>query len=216
MMHWFLRRFPVVLFAVGLAVIAAALVRALADAHDPVRRTAALLIALYLGWVLLEARVTLRTSRGESSEADRGTEVFYGTARFATGLAAVWGPLPWESWSPLLLLPLLPLAAGIALRLAAIRALGRFYSHRVRTVDGHRVAQGGPYRLLRHPAYSGMLLAHAGFVAFFLNPLSVAAFLVLLVPALVRRILVEERALAEVPGYTEFARGRRRLIPAVW
>lgn len=211
-----IRRFPAVLFGLGLVAILGALVRALRHADDPVHRAAAVLIVLYLAWVLLEARITLRTSRGEVSDSDRGTELLYGSARLVTGLAAVCGPLEWRSWSPWLLLPLVPFCAGIALRLSAIRTLGRFYSHRVRTVDGHSVARTGPYRLLRHPAYSGMLLAHIGFVAFFLNVFSVVALAGLLVPALVRRILVEEEALASVPGYTEFARGRSRLIPAVW
>ncbi|CAL9647900.1 hypothetical protein SUDANB146_06511 (plasmid) [Streptomyces sp. enrichment culture] len=73
----------------------------------------------------------------------------------------------------------------------------------------------GLYRFVRHPAYTGMLLANLGFTAYFLNPFSVVA-LVLLFGAVVRRILVEERVLWTVPEYPAYATGRARLLPRVW
>ena len=73
----------------------------------------------------------------------------------------------------------------------------------------------GPYRFVRHPAYVGMIVAHAGFVALFANPASVVA-LVLMVAAIVGRIRVEERTLLTIPGYAHYAEGRPRILPAVW
>jgi hypothetical protein len=40
-------------------------------------------------------------------------------------------------------------------------------------------------------------------------------YLFILVPAIILRILVEERTLFGIDGYPEFARKRKRLFPAV-
>src|SRR5204863_385897 len=106
--------------------------------------------------------------------------------------------------------------AGVAFRLAAIRELGRFYSHRVRLTDGHKIVDTGPYRLVRHPAYTGMLLAHAGFVMSFFHPVALAILLGVLLPAVVLRIRVEERALMTLDGYAAYGAGRKRLVPLLW
>jgi protein-S-isoprenylcysteine O-methyltransferase Ste14 len=209
-------RFPAVLFVVGTLATASGLVRVLRMGPDRASAMAAALIAGYLCWVFLEARVSFRTAGEPESENDRSSEKLYGAARFATVLAAVYGPLPPGPWRPWMLVPPTLLLAGAALRLAAIRTLGRFYSHRVRTVEDHRIADGGPYRLLRHPAYTSMLLAHIGMVSFFCNPLSVTLLLGAFLPAVVYRIRVEERMLYSVDGYREFALPRKRLLPFVW
>ena len=73
----------------------------------------------------------------------------------------------------------------------------------------------GPYRVLRHPAYAGMLLGNIGFVGYFASPASIAA-LALLITAILWRIRVEEDILVESPGYREFASTRRRILPGVW
>ncbi|MFE4518173.1 methyltransferase family protein, partial [Kitasatospora sp. NPDC056783] len=122
---------------------------------------------------------------------------------------------PWDRWSPWLAVPIVVSAGAVALRLVAIRTLGRFYSHHVVRYSDHSIVSTGPYRYMRHPAYTGMLLANAGFVAFFLNPLSVLLFCSLCA-CVTWRILVEERVLWVVPGYPDYANGRARLIPGVW
>jgi protein-S-isoprenylcysteine O-methyltransferase Ste14 len=53
---------------------------------------------------------------------------------------------------------LVVLAAGVALRTWAILTLGRLFKFVVVIQDGHRVVASGPYRLLRHPSYTGGLL----------------------------------------------------------
>jgi len=106
--------------------------------------------------------------------------------------------------------------AGIVWRLYAIRTLGKFYSHRVRTVTQHRIINTGPYRYLRHPAYTGMLVSHLGFVLFFFNPVAFVLYLCLFIPSVVTRILVEEKTLFEIDGYAEFSKSRARLLPLLW
>jgi protein-S-isoprenylcysteine O-methyltransferase Ste14 len=200
-------RFPPALFGAGLIV----LVCGLAVQSGPRR----LVVAGYLLWTLLELRVTFRRHPGPTGGDDRGSTAPYGLARAAVAAAAILVPAGsgWFWWQTAGAAAFL---LGIGLRLAAIGHLGRLYSHRVRTLADHVVVRTGPYRVIRHPAYAGMILAHAGLVAVFPNPLSVAALPLLLVPAVVHRILVEERTLMEISGYPDYARGRKRLIPAVW
>ncbi|HRE17941.1 MAG TPA: isoprenylcysteine carboxylmethyltransferase family protein, partial [Rhodocyclaceae bacterium] len=87
---------------------------------------------------------------------------------------------------------------------------------RVRQVSGHKIVNTGPYRFMRHPAYTGMLVSHFGFILFFYNHIALALLIVFFIPTVVARILVEEKMLFEIEGYKEFAQGRARLLPFVW
>lgn len=105
---------------------------------------------------------------------------------------------------------------GIALRWIAILTLGRFFSMRVMVRADHSVVERGPYRLVRHPSYTGALLTLLGVLLCSTNWLSLACF-VLALPGLAYRISVEERALTEALGgaYREYMRRTKRLVPFV-
>ncbi|MFJ8311209.1 MULTISPECIES: methyltransferase family protein [unclassified Streptomyces] len=108
--------------------------------------------------------------------------------------------------------------AGIGLRLWAIVTLGRFFRGTVHVQQDHQVVRSGPYRWVRHPAYSGILLAG---LALGVTLDNAAALLVLLAGgalALGYRIHVEEKLLSQALGaaYTQYAAVTRRLIPGVW
>jgi protein-S-isoprenylcysteine O-methyltransferase Ste14 len=208
-----LRAVPRVLFGLALAFAVAGLGRQLGQLDRPPMPLAAALTTAYLGWLVVEARVTFRRSAQPAAEGR--TLLAYGAARVGTFAAAVLGPVPWHGWSGWLLLPASAFVAGVLLRHAATRALGRFYSHHVVRWRDHAVVTSGPYRLVRHPAYAGMLLAHVGFVGFFANPVSVAG-LVLLTAAVAWRIRAEERVMWTVPGYPEYALTRARVVPGAW
>ena len=51
---------------------------------------------------------------------------------------------------------------GIFLRWAAVLALGRHFSLFVATSPSQSLVTSGPYRVVRHPAYSGVLVTSAG------------------------------------------------------
>jgi protein-S-isoprenylcysteine O-methyltransferase len=110
------------------------------------------------------------------------------------------------------------LAAGVALRRYAVSALGRLWVHEVAIQAQHEVIEAGPYRWIRHPAYTGSLL---GFVGVGLAMGNWAALLVIAaVPMLAYayRVSVEERALAAALGdqYRAYMRRTRRFIPFVF
>ena len=59
-------------------------------------------------------------------------------------------------------LGLLLAIGGVALRQVAVAALGRFFTTRVTTRADQTVVDTGPYRYVRHPSYSGMLVTVLG------------------------------------------------------
>ena len=95
----------------------------------------------------------------------------------------------------------------------------RFFSGtvRIQTERGHHVVSTGPYRIMRHPGYSGGLL---GFVFIPLLLDSIWAFIpaVLLGVVMITRTALEDKTLqGELPGYKEYAKQvRYRLIPGIW
>jgi protein-S-isoprenylcysteine O-methyltransferase Ste14 len=210
-----LRTYPLVVLGVCLAATGTALVRELPDPAGPWQATAAVLAGLHLVWLLAEARTTARSSTSTETATDRGTIYVYATARAATVCAACLPAPDDRTWHPWTAALPVAFAAAAGFRLWGIRTLGRFYSHRVRVLGDHAVVRSGPYRWVRHPAYLGMAVAHVAFVLFFLNPWSAAALMVLL-PALVVRILVEERTLLTLPGYADYAAAHRRAVPWLW
>ncbi|MEO3814494.1 isoprenylcysteine carboxylmethyltransferase family protein [Sphaerisporangium sp. B11E5] len=200
-----------VLFWVAVAVTVAGFAARLGDG-GPMGVFAAAFVAANLGWLLLETPVTFR--RPSAPPREVATLVTYALTRVATMSAAILVPPPWAP-SPWLAVPVLLFISGVLLRVVAMRELGRFYSHLVIRRDDHLIVRTGPYRSVRHPAYAGMLLGHAGLVLFFLNPAS-AALLAALAAVIGWRIRVEERELMAVPAYRAYAAGRPRLVPGLW
>jgi len=97
--------------------------------------------------------------------------------------------------------------------------VNRFFSSAIRlqTDRGHRVIDTGPYRLIRHPGYAGLLLsATAGGVVmgswWSLLPLALAGVVI------VRRLVMEDAFLhRELEGYATYAgRVRYKLVPGLW
>jgi len=192
------------LTAVGLAVaVAAHLVGG--------RLAAAAFVAAYLVWLLSEARITVGTPT--QSAAETRTLVPYAVARVTTALTAAYSAPGMSEKLGIVLAGVF--VAGVTLRAWAIHEFGVQYSHRVVRISEGGLISSGPYRVLRHPAYAGMLLANIGFAGYFASPASIAA-LTLLVAAVLWRIRIEEDILTESPQYRAFANTRCRIVPGVW
>ncbi len=104
---------------------------------------------------------------------------------------------------------------GIGVRQWAIAVLGRFFSLNVRVVGDHRVVDKGPYRLVRHPSYTGVLIT---FIGLSLAVQSLGALLVLIAVFTVSfgyRIRVEEKTLLTALGdnYASYMKRTKRIIP---
>jgi protein-S-isoprenylcysteine O-methyltransferase len=108
--------------------------------------------------------------------------------------------------------------AGLILRWWAIITLGRFFTVDVAIEKDHELVERGPFRIVRHPSYSGVLLA---FVGLGLSLGNWAALLVILIPigaAFIHRMNVEEDALFRAlgPRYAEYMKRTKRLVPFVY
>lgn len=206
---------PLLFSSTFVALIVVAGYYQLRDWQQPAFTIGTAAVVLYLLWLVLESRVAAGETQRERTRADIGTCEAYALGRALTTLLALALPTLWGGYEHVMVAGLILFIGGVIFRLIAIHTLGRFYSHRVRIAGDHQVVDTGPYRFLRHPAYTGMLLAHLGFVLIFPNIWAAAAWLVLLITIIIR-IHVEEKALFELPGYPEFAAKRSRLLPGFW
>lgn len=108
--------------------------------------------------------------------------------------------------------------AGLILRWVSIIQLGRFFTVNVAIAADHRLIESGPYRFVRHPSYTGALVAFLGFVLSLGNWLSVLVIMVPITAIFLYRINVEERALISALGdtYVSYSRRTKRLLPLIY
>jgi protein-S-isoprenylcysteine O-methyltransferase Ste14 len=188
-------------------------------AHGPF---AVLLGVTALAWVIPELRQAL-TRRSEAVTADRGSLMVLRAAFVGGALVAVSAErvLPAAAIQPAAAGAWLGLAflwSGIVLRLWSFRTLGRYFTFTVQTSRDQPVIRAGPYRFVRHPGYTGLLLAIIGVSFFFGNWVSTVGLAIAATAGLVYRIRVEERALVQTLGdtYRDYAATRKRLVPLLW
>jgi len=109
-------------------------------------------------------------------------------------------------------LGLLMLAVGIAFAVWARLYLGRNWSGTVTVKQNHELIRSGPYRLVRHPIYTGLLLAILGTAVAFGEWRGLLAF-ALLTGSLSLKLRIEERFMSE-SFPKEYARYRAE-VPAL-
>jgi protein-S-isoprenylcysteine O-methyltransferase Ste14 len=105
---------------------------------------------------------------------------------------------------------------GMLVAIRAIRDLGRSRSPFPRPLRGAALIETGQYGRVRHPIYSGLLVAAAGWSLATASPWAAAASVVLfgVLDAKARR---EEAWLVELhPGYAAYRTRTKRFIPAVY
>lgn len=184
----------------------------------------ALFPALCLFWFASECWIVLRRRSGVRADSrDAGTlRVLVVVIGASVLLAAGFDGLdrvrfPRHLQASLWWLGIALMLAGMPLRWWSIRVLARHFTVDVAIGPDHELVRRGPYRLLRHPAYTGLLMTFAGFALCLGNWLSLAA-MVPVVLAFLWRIQVEEGALSAAfpDGYRAYARSTKRLIPYLW
>jgi len=184
-----------------------------------------LLNTLAIAWPVSEVILALlsRTKRASATVRDRGSltliwisigvGLWAGYFLRSRGVGSIGAPP-----AVFLSVALALLASGLVLRWTAVLVLGRLFTPNVAVLPGQRVIRRGVYRYIRHPAYSGLLLAVLGIGVAFDNWLSLLAILIPVAAALLYRIWVEESALVEILGreYDDYRKVTKRLVPGVY
>lgn len=193
--------------------------------HDAGTRATVVFYASLGAFILVEQRTRIRSLRNrDGTRSDRGSMAIV-IAAVATGIVGAFlvaGDVPetaitsvrWGFFAVGIGL----MWAGIVIRQWSITVLGRFFTVDIRVRPGQPVIDRGPYRWVRHPSYSGMILTLVGMGLSLGNWLSLALLAVVPTVGLIIRIRVEERALLDALGqpYQQFAASRGRLFPGVW
>jgi protein-S-isoprenylcysteine O-methyltransferase Ste14 len=126
----------------------------------------------------------------------------------------------WTSPLPLwaLILGVVLFTIGYAVVLWAMYS-NRFFSQivRIQTERGHTAVTVGPYRIVRHPGYAGMLTTFLGCILILNSLYGLFLYLFYAILVIVRTSLEDRTLQAELPGYAIYAgHTRYRLIPGVW
>lgn len=184
-----------------------------------------------LVWLILELGLIARDrQRGTGGTArDRGTRavnfilivVAILLADALTALIGKHSPLRIPGAGPggwQLIAGLVVVWLGLVIRVWAVVVLGRSFRTTVEVDAAQPVVSRGPYRWVRHPSYTGVLLIAAGYGLALGTWPGLAICLVLPVAALLRRIQVEEAELTRVLGdpYRDYRDHTKRLIPGLW
>jgi protein-S-isoprenylcysteine O-methyltransferase Ste14 len=184
-------------------------------------------LALQLGFVYLISEILLtvtrrsRTSTG--SKQDKSTLLTVWVVISASVAAGIYVARHWPAATLLggqmfAVAGVILFAAGLLLRWWAIITLGRFFTVDVVIEKDHEVVERGPFGVVRHPSYTGVLLAFLGFALTLRNWAAVLIILLPIFAVFVRRMNVEEEALSRALGsrYTEYMMRTKRLVPFIY
>ena len=107
---------------------------------------------------------------------------------------------------------------GVAFRWYSIRILGKYFTRQVAIQPGQTVVENGPYRLIRHPSYSGALITMFGVGLALTNWLNLIGVMVIAFIGYSYRVWVEEKTLASFLGepYRQYMKRTKRFIPFVY
>lgn len=107
---------------------------------------------------------------------------------------------------------------GVFLRWYSIIHLGRYFTTQVAILSGHELVESGPFRYLRHPSYTGVLLQLLAIGIRSENIVALAALMLPNIPMFLYRIRIEEAALTSALGepYVEYMKRTKRLVPFLY
>jgi protein-S-isoprenylcysteine O-methyltransferase Ste14 len=182
------------------------------------------LVSIYC-WFALEVALLVRdlVRRKGRLSRDRGTRVVISLCL----AGSVWIGIVLPTWLPALDTParrafavagLVAIWLGLAVRVWAVLTLGGSFSTFLQVDADQTVVTRGPYRWVRHPSYTGLVLIALGFGLSAGNWLSLVVCVVGPALGLLPRIVVEEAELTRVLGerYRDYQRTTHRLVPGLW
>lgn len=176
--------------------------------------------ALWLAWIVSWALAAFwadpaQKRAGFRAEAQyralwlAGTILLFVPAHGYVGRLRLWTPTLAEAWICVALI-----AVGIAFAWWARLHLGKLWSGTITAKADHRVVDTGPYRLVRHPIYTGLLLSILATMAAKGTVWGIAGAALLLIGIVVKAKLEESFLRGELgPAYDDYARRVPMLVP---
>ncbi len=180
-------------------------------------------LAAVLGWVAFSLywEVAAKGAAAAQSAESRGSRRIH---VFLTNAALILEMVPLRGVgrfvpvsTPVMVAGLAVEAIGLALAIMARRHLGRNWSGEISIKVDHQLIRSGPYRMLRHPIYTGLLAMYAGTAVVAGTWLALAGF-AMAVLAYVRKIRLEEANLKVAFGaeYQTYRRESWALVPGLF
>ncbi len=189
---------------------------------------ASIFVVAWLIWNVPEMigaiKQTAKASRKDASVQDHGSMnllialLWGGVAlNFLLGWLFPAAAITWHR-TALFFIGIALILLGVALRWYAIWMLGSYFTRDVAVSADQKVVQTGPYRFIRHPAYSGTFLTMLGVGLAMTNWASLVALLLCVFSGHMYRVSVEEKALSQTIGqpYREYMQRTKRFIPWVF
>ncbi len=184
-------------------------------------------LALPQVWLLMAVGVTAnafqpsyKLSEGSRTKEDRGTALQILYSVYFVQIAALVELCVKKPTLPLGALSWVALAAmvgGLALRTWSVFELGKFFTWNVAVQTDQKVIQSGPYRVLRHPSYTGAFVTFLFACVLLRSWVATGIALVVLPLAFLRRIAHEEALMNRTfSDYAEYSRKTWRLVPFVY
>jgi len=180
----------------------------------------AVAVNLFLGMeIYLNVRERDRTDASQDANSLR-TIGYLRNAAFVIGAAAAFFPvvpLPGGRSAHLI-------AGGVVVLMSflirgwAIVRLGNYFTNVVMTQEDQKIVTDGPYKYVRHPAYTGALLFFCGLGTATGSLPGLVLMVALIFYAFRNRMLVEERVMASEFGeeYIDYMARTKRIIPLVY
>jgi protein-S-isoprenylcysteine O-methyltransferase Ste14 len=163
---------------------------------------------------LLERRMRMREKESVQRKIVLLSYLYFLTAFILPGLDVRFGwsnVLPWAS-----IVANLFFFAGYMIFFWVL-ATNSFVSRVVEVESNQKVISSGPYALVHHPMYAGVIIMYLA------SPVALGSYwallpAILIIPLLIARIHNEEQVLlCDLPGYEEYTQKVRfRLIPGLW
>lgn len=184
-----------------------------------------LLVLISVGLIITSGLwINIQKSENKSetapeSQQDRGSLLLFRVLvpiAILGSMCCYWMVWPFNTNRPeMLMIGLAFVLLGLLLRWWAVRQLGQAFTVQLQVRSAQRLISDGPFRWVRHPSYSGLLLYYLGLGLVMGNPLSILILIALPAWAVLNRVMLEEKLLAEHFGeeYRTYQARTWRLLP---